>query len=347
MNNIYNLTYEELITFFINHGEKKFRAEQVFEWLYRKRCTSFDEMTNLSIKTIALLKEHFSFNFLNLKEKYQSNDGTVKFLFELNDGNLIETVLMHHPYGYSVCITSEVGCKMGCIFCASGELGFVRCLELDEMVLQILQVDNFLKEKDARISNIVVMGIGEPFDNYDNLMRFLSVVNYPKGLEIGARHITVSTSGIVPKIREFAETPLQVNLAISLHAPNNALRSKMMKINNKYPIEEVMAAVKYYLEKTNRRITFEYILIKDLNDSLNEAKELVKLLKGINCYVNLIPYNKVWTKSLDATDHLSAEAFLSYLMERGITTTLRIEKGADVNAACGQLRAKRMVQDAR
>ena len=347
MNNIYNLTYEELITFFINHGEKKFRAEQVFEWLYRKRCTSFDEMTNLSIKTIALLKEHFSFNFLNLKEKYQSNDGTVKFLFELNDGNLIETVLMHHPYGYSVCITSEVGCKMGCIFCASGELGFVRCLELDEMVLQILQVDNFLKEKDARISNIVVMGIGEPFDNYDNLMRFLSVVNYPKGLEIGSRHITVSTSGIVPKIREFAETPLQVNLAISLHAPNNALRSKMMKINNKYPIEEVMAAVKYYLEKTNRRITFEYILIKDLNDSLNEAKELVKLLKGINCYVNLIPYNKVWTKSLDATDHLSAEAFLSYLMERGITTTLRIEKGADVNAACGQLRAKRMVQDAR
>ena len=347
MNNIYNLTYEELITFFINHGEKKFRAEQVFEWLYRKRCTSFDEMTNLSIKTIALLKEHFSFNFLNLKEKYQSNDGTVKFLFELNDGNLIETVLMHHPYGYSVCITSEVGCKMGCIFCASGELGFVRCLELDEMVLQILQVDNFLKEKDARISNIVVMGIGEPFDNYDNLMRFLSVVNYPKGLEIGARHITVSTSGIVPKIREFAETPLQVNLAISLHAPNNDLRSKMMKINNKYPIEEVMAAVKYYLEKTNRRITFEYILIKGLNDSLNEAKELVKLLKGINCYVNLIPYNKVWTKSLDATDHLNAEAFLSYLMERGITTTLRIEKGADVNAACGQLRAKRMVQDAR
>lgn len=345
MNNIYNITLNELEEFFINNGEKKFKAQQVFEWLYRMRIKTFDEMTNLSKKQIELLKEHFEIKELTLKEKYMSKDGTVKFLFSLDDGNLIESVLMKHPYGNSVCITSEVGCKMGCIFCASGELGFVRKLTLAEMVLQVLMVDNYLKETNDHLSNIVVMGIGEPFDNYETLIKFLYLVNYPKGLEIGARHITVSTSGIVPKIREFAEIDLQINLAISLHAPNNELRNKLMKINKTYPIEEVIDAVKYYLTKTNRRITFEYILIKGINDSMECAKELVKLLRGINCYVNLIPYNKVWTKDLDTTDHLSAEAFLSYLIQKGITTTLRIEKGSDVNAACGQLRAKRMVNN--
>lgn len=345
MKNIYDLTLDELIEFFLTHNEKKFKAEQVFEWLYRKRVKSFDEMTNLSKNQIALLKDNFEIKELLLKEKYLSKDGTVKFLFELNDGNLIESVLMKHPYGYSVCITSEVGCKMGCIFCASGELGFIRQLTLAEMVLQVVQVDNYLKEKDEHLSNIVVMGIGEPFDNYETLIKFLYVVNYPKGLEIGARHITVSTSGIVPKIKEFAEVDLQINLAVSLHAPNDELRSQMMKINKTYPLAELMEAIRYYLSKTNRRITFEYILIKGLNDSLMHAKELAKLLKGINCYVNLIPYNKVWTKSLDTTDHTSAEEFLTYLVSKDITTTLRIEKGNDVNAACGQLRAKRMVNN--
>ena len=340
MRNIYDLSKEELENYFESIGDKKFRAVQILEWLYRKKVTSFDEMTNLSKLAIQTLKDNFIIEGLNLKTKFVSNDGTIKFLFELNDGNLIETVLMRHNYGNSVCVTSQVGCNMGCSFCASGELGKVRNLSLAEMALQVLYVDNYLSLEDQRVSNIVVMGIGEPFDNYETLLKFLTVVNYPKGLEIGARHITVSTCGIVPKIYEFAEFPLQINLAVSLHAPTNELRSKMMKINKVYKIEELIEALKYYLDKTNRRITFEYILIKGVNDKDQDALDLIKLVRNINCYVNLIPYNEVITNPYKASSHERCEEFFEILRKHGVNATLRMEHGNDVAAACGQLRAQ-------
>lgn len=342
MRNIYNLTHEELENYFTSKGEKKFRATQIFEWLYRNRVDSFDQMTNVAKKTIEELKTDFYFGSLEIALKQVSLDGTTKYLFRLNDGKLIETVLMRHNYGNSICVTTEVGCNMGCSFCASGELGKVRNLELAELVEQVLMVQKDLDKVYERISNIVVMGIGEPFDNYDNVLKFLKVVNFPKGLEIGARHITVSTCGIVPKIKEFASFELQVNLAISLHAPNNNLRSKIMKINKVYPIEEIMDAVKYYLEKTNRRVTFEYILLKDVNDSIQCAKELSHLIKGMNAYVNLIPYNEVTTKSYRKVTRETAEQFFKILDDNHIQATLRMEHGADIDAACGQLRAKKM-----
>ena len=340
MRNIYDLSKEELENYFESIGDKKFRAVQILEWLYRKKATSFDEMTNLSKLAIQTLKDNFIIEGLNLKTKFVSSDGTIKFLFELNDGNLIETVLMRHNYGNSVCVTSQVGCNMGCSFCASGELGKVRNLTLAEMALQVLYVDNYLNVENQRVSNIVVMGIGEPFDNYETLLKFLTIVNYPKGLEIGARHITVSTCGIVPKIYEFAEFPLQINLAVSLHAPTNELRSKMMKINKVYKIEELIAALKYYLDKTNRRITFEYILIKGVNDRDQDALDLIKLVKNVNCYVNLIPYNEVITNPYKASSHERCEEFFEILRKHGVNATLRMEHGNDVAAACGQLRAQ-------
>ena len=345
MNSIYNYTLDELGNYFISIGDKKFRAIQIFEWLYRNRVNSFDEMTNLSKKVIEHLKENFKMELLTLERLQVSSDGTRKYLFKLSDGHFIESVLMRHNYGNSICVTSEVGCNMGCAFCASGELGCVRRLTLEEMVLQVLTVQKDLDKEENRITNVVVMGIGEPFDNYDVLLKFLTVINYAKGLEIGARHITVSTCGIVPKIKEFAEFPLQINLALSLHAPNNDLRNRLMKINKAYPIEEVMDAIKYYYEKTNRRVTFEYILLHGINDTASCAKELIKLIRGMNVYVNLIPYNEVTTKPFKTTPHDEAEAFFSILHKAGINVTLRMEHGSDIDAACGQLRAKRMRED--
>ena len=340
MNSIYNYTLEELGAYFESIGDKKYRATQVFEWLYRNRVSDFDQMTNLSKKGLSVLKEEFTIDRLKIVRLQKSSDGTRKYLFELSDGKMVESVLMRHNYGNSICISTQVGCNMGCAFCASGELGKVRNLELSEMVLQVLMVQIDLDQDNERISNIVVMGTGEPFDNYQNLLRFLSVVNYPKGLEIGARHITVSTCGIVPKILEFAEFPLQINLAISLHAPNDEIRNDIMKINRKYKINDVMEAVNTYLEKTNRRVTFEYILIGGVNDSLDNAEELAKLLKNTLCYVNLIPYNEVSTKPFKKTTHEQAEKFFSVLRKKGINATLRMEHGADIDSACGQLRAK-------
>ena len=342
MQSIFNFTLEELTEYFLSVGETKYRATQVFEWLYRKRVDSFDEMSNLSKKTIAMLKENFTIDKLKVRTCQISEDGTRKYLFELKDGNLIETVLMRHNYGNSICVTSEVGCNMGCAFCASGELGCVKRLSLAEMVLQVLEVQKDLDKTFERVTNIVVMGIGEPFDNYDTVLKFLRVVNYSKGLEIGARHITVSTCGIAPKIREFADFDLQINLALSLHAPNNELRSQLMKINKAYPLEVVIDALKYYYEKTNRRIKFEYILLRGVNDTLEHAKQLVELIKGMNAYVNLIPYNEVTTKPFKQTTKEDAQRFFEYLHSHGIQTTLRMEHGADIDAACGQLRAKAM-----
>lgn len=342
MQNIYNFTLEELENYFLNIGEKKFRATQVFEWLYRMRINSFSEMTNISKKVITTLEENFILEKLETVTKQVSSDGTTKYLFKLSDGKLIETVLMRHNYGNSICVTTQVGCNMGCSFCASGELGKVRNLNLGELVEQVLEVQKDLDKNYEKVTNIVVMGIGEPFDNYDNVTKFLKIVNYPKGLEIGARHITVSTCGIVPKIYEFSNFDLQVNLAISLHAPNDELRSKIMKINNAYQIKDVMDAVKDYISKTNRRVTFEYILLKDVNDSIKNAKELVKLIKGMNAYVNLIPYNEVITKPYKRVTKEQAEAFYKVLDTNHIQATLRMEHGADIDAACGQLRAKKI-----
>lgn len=343
--NIYDYTLEELQAYFIQKGEKPFRATQVFEWLYRMRVDSFEQMTNISKSTIALLKAEYSIVPLKVVTKQVSKDGTIKYLFSLQDQKLIETVLMKHNYGMSVCVTSEVGCNMGCVFCASGELGKVRNLTLGEMVQQVLMVQKDLDEKMMRISNIVVMGIGEPFDNYDTVLRFLRVVNYAKGLEIGARHITVSTCGLVPKIKDFATFDLQVNLAISLHAPNDQIRNQLMKINKRYPIDEILQAVKEYVNKTNRRITFEYILLKGINDSKECAVELAGKVKDINCYVNLIPYNEVSTKPYQKTSKEDAEQFFSILHSKGINATLRMEHGSDISAACGQLRAKKIIEE--
>lgn len=345
MNSIYNYTLSKLMEYFTSIGDKPFRATQVFEWLYRQKIKSFDEMTNISPKTIANLKNDFVIDRLKLVTKEKSSDGTCKYLWELTDHRLIETVLMRHNYGNSVCVTSQVGCNMGCSFCASGELGKVRDLTLGEMILQVVQIDDDLRLGYERVSNIVVMGIGEPFDNYQTVLDFLTVANYPKGLEIGARHMTVSTCGIVPKIREFAKFDLQVNLALSLHAPNDELRSKLMKINKRYTLKEILEALNEYYEATNRRITFEYILLKDVNDSLKEAEELVNLIRGMNAYVNLIPYNEVSTKPYLSTTKESAERFYRYLTSRGINVTLRAAHGTDISAACGQLRAKKMAKE--
>ncbi len=342
MESIYNYTLEQLTEYLISIGEKPYRATQIYEWLYRGLVSSFEEMTNISPKLIVKLKEHFTFDQLKVVTKETAKDGTCKYLYELSDGRLIETVLMRHNYGNSVCVTSQVGCNMKCAFCASGELGKIRNLELHEMVLQVLHIQKELKEVFERVNNVVVMGIGEPFDNYDTVMNFLQVLNYPKGFEIGARHITVSTCGIVPKIKTFAKFPLQVNLALSLHAPNDELRDQIMPINKRYKLNEVLDALKYYYQETNRRITFEYILLRDINDTDQCANELVKLIKGMNAYVNLIPYNEVKTKPFKRTTKEQAEKFFSILHQNGINVTLRMEHGTEISAACGQLRAKKI-----
>src|SRR5690606_10533883 len=294
-NSIYGLTIDQLKEWFLENGQKKYRAEQVWDWLYIKRVAQFSEMNNLSKEVIQLLEENFAIRTLEEAVKQESADGTIKFLFRLQDGNLIETVLMRFKYGNSVCVTTQVGCNIGCSFCASGLLAKSRDLNAGEIVEQIMQVQAHFdaQQKEERVSHIVVMGIGEPFDNYTNLMDFLHVVNSQKGLAIGARHITVSTSGIVPKIYDYADEGLQVNLAISIHAPTNELRSRIMKINKAYPVEKLMAAIDYYLEKSNRRITFEYIMLRDVNDHVEEANKLAKLLEDKRhlSYVNLIPYN--------------------------------------------------------
>lgn len=339
MESIYGYTEEMLKEYLVSKGEKPFRASQIIEWLYRHKIESFDEMTNVKKSFIEELKKDFTLDKLELVTSQKSFDGTQKFLFRLSDGNLIETVLMNHDYGYSICVTTEVGCNMGCMFCASGMKKKLRNLEASEIVLQVLTVS---KLAEVRVSHVVVMGIGEPFDNYDNVIKFIKILNYPLGLEIGARHITVSTCGLVEKIREYSDFDLQVNLAISLHAPNNDIRNQIMPINRAYPIEELIEAIEYYIEKTNRRVTIEYILIKDLNDTKECANELADLLHGLNVYVNLIPYNEVKEKPFKRSSKDSMVAFFDVLKKRRINVQLRKEQGGDIDAACGQLRSKHM-----
>ncbi|MBP2099441.1 23S rRNA (adenine(2503)-C(2))-methyltransferase RlmN [Enterococcus rivorum] len=347
---IYGLTKEELIEWFIEHGEKKFRATQVWEWLYIKRVNSFEEMTNLSKITIDLLEENFIINPLKQVIIQEAKDGTVKYLFQLPDKNMIETVLMRQEYGMSVCVTTQVGCNIGCTFCASGLLKKQRDLTAGEIVAQIMLVQRYFDErgKDERVSHIVVMGIGEPFDNYNNLMDFLHIINDAKGLAIGARHITVSTSGLVPKIKEFAKNGLQVNLAISLHAPNNEVRTSIMRINRSFPIEKLMEAVDEYLEKTNRRITFEYIMLKGVNDRPEHAQQLADLLKDKKklAYVNLIPYNPVSEHDqYSRSKREDVMKFYDILKKNGVNCVIRKEHGTDIDAACGQLRSKQMKKE--
>ncbi|MRG87852.1 23S rRNA (adenine(2503)-C(2))-methyltransferase RlmN [Salinibacillus xinjiangensis] len=344
---IYGLTFDQLTAWLVEHGQKKFRAKQVWDWLYQKRVKSFQDMQNLNKDCIDLLDEHFEVQTLDIEIQQKSEDGTVKFLFKLQDGNLIETVLMRHNYGLSVCVTTQVGCNIGCTFCASGILKKNRDLSSGEIVEQIMNVQHYLdsKGKDERVSHIVVMGIGEPFDNFDNLVDFLRVVNDQQGLSIGARHITVSTSGLANKIYDFADLGLQVNLAISIHAPNNDLRTQIMKINRAFPIEKLMDAIDYYLEKTNRRITFEYILLKDVNDHKQEAIQLAQLLRDKRhlSYVNLIPYNPVSEHNQYQRSELEAiKTFYDTLKSRGINCGVRLEQGTDIDAACGQLRSKQI-----
>lgn len=335
MNSIYGYTLEKLENYLLENNYKKYVAAQIYDWLYKKRVSSFDEMTNIKKELLEKLKNDFSIEKLEILTKQEDVD-VVKYLFKLHDGNKIEAVLMHHDYGESLCVSSQVGCNMGCAFCESGRLKKVRNLETAEIVLQILMIEQDL---NLRITHIVLMGIGEPFDNYDNVVDFFKVVNDPKGIELGSRHITVSTSGIVPKIREFSNLDKQVNLAISLHAPNNEIRNKIMNINKAYPIEQLIDAVREYVNKTNRRVTFEYIMLKDVNDSVECAIELSKLLKGINCYVNMIPYNETSHIDFKKSDKETIMKFYDTLKKNNVNVTVRKEFGSKVSAACGQLRS--------
>ena len=337
--NIKNYTLDELKEQLKNIGEKPFRAEQIFKWLYEQKVESFDEMTNLSIELREKLKSNFSLGLFKIEKKLVSKDGTKKYLFNIQDENenLIETVLMQYHHGFTVCVSSQIGCRMGCKFCASTGIPFERNLQPGEIIQQILSIE---KDSDIRISNIVFMGVGEPFDNYDNVMKSIDIINHPKGLNIGARHISISTSGLVPYIYKLADEKRQCTLSISLHSSNNETRSSMMPVNNAYPIEELMKACKYYIEKTNKRISFEYALAKDNNDNLNDAKELVKLLKGMLAHVNLIPINKIESGIYTKSDNNNIIKFRDYLNNNGITATIRRELGDDIEAACGQLRRK-------
>lgn len=335
--NIYDETLEELEEYFLSIEEKKFKAKQLFKWLYQKKITSYEEITDIKKEVLTKLKEDLPLKKLDLS-KIERDKDVNKYLFKLEDNEYIEAVLMKHDYGNSICISSEVGCNMGCKFCESGRRKKVRNLKTGEMVTQILMVEEDLKEK---ISHVVIMGIGEPFDNYQNVMNFIKIINSSFGLQIGSRHITISTCGIVPKIYEFMEFPYQVNLAISLHAPNNEIREKIMPINKIYPIEEIITAIKKYIEKTNRRVTFEYIMLKDINDSVECANLLSTLLKGINCYVNIIPYNETENISFKRSEVFQIMKFYDILKKNKISVTIRREFGSKISAACGQLRSKK------
>ncbi len=336
MKNIYGLTIEELEKVFIDLGSKKFHADQMFSWLYEKDIDSYDEVTNIKKELLAEINKVYSIEKLKIVRVERDVDVS-KYLFELADGEHIEAVLMRHDYGNSVCVSSEVGCNMGCRFCESGRRKKVRNLETYEMVLQILQISRDLGE---RVSHVVVMGIGEPFDNYDNVINFLKIINHPKGLAIGARHITVSTCGLVPKIEEFSKLDLQFNFAVSLHGPTNEVRDQIMPINKAYPIEELMGALKKYYNRTNRRITFEYVMLDGINDTVECANKLSELVKDLNCYVNLIPYNETHNIKFKRSSTIQIMRFYDILKKNKISVTIRREFGGNISAACGQLRSK-------
>ena len=335
MRSIFDYKLEDLEEYFESIGEKKFKARQIYEWIYKKHIYDFYEMSNISKSLQEKLNNDFSTDLLEIKT-VQKSKLTNKYLFKLDDDNYIEAVLMKHDYGNSICVSSQVGCNMGCSFCESGRLKKIRDLTTAEMVRQIIMIQEDIQE---RIDSVVVMGIGEPFDNYDNVMNFVRIINSPYGIEIGARHITISTSGLVPMIKKYADENIQTNLAISLHAPNDELRSKLMKVNKAYPIKELMSAINEYIDKTNRRVTIEYLLLKDVNDSEKEANELAKLLKGKLVYVNLIPYNETSHIEYKTSPNENVMKFYDILKKNNINVTVRMKFGDEIDAACGQLRA--------
>lgn len=339
MLNLYNYSLKQLQELLVNkYHQKPFRATQLFTWIYLKGVTDFDLMTDIAKDFREILKKDFCLIKPTIHTKEVSADGTIKFLVKLSDDNLVETVIMPYRYGNVLCVSSQVGCNMGCAFCASGLLKKKRNLETCEMIGELLLANEILAPN--KISHIVVMGTGEPFDNYDNVMSFIRIINDPKAFEIGARHITVSTCGLPDKIRQYAKEGIQINLAISLHAPTNEIRNRLMKINQRYPLEELIAATKDYIKEADRRVTFEYILLKDVNDRKEDAVALAKLIKGILAYVNLIPYNEVKENEFKRSDKDRVHEFLDWLTKLGVHAQIRKEFGSDISAACGQLRAK-------
>lgn len=333
---IKSLDYKELEESIREIGEKAFRAKQIYEWLHVKLVNEFDEMTNLSKSLREQLKEQYEIIHAEVVAKRTSKtDETSKFLFKLHDNRVIESVLMKYKHGNSVCVSSQVGCRMGCRFCASTIGGLERNLTVSEMLDQIYQIQRITGE---RVSNVVVMGSGEPFDNYDTVLKFVRMLSDEHGLNISQRNITVSTCGLVDRIRQLAEEQLQITLAISLHAPNDSVRRELMPIANRYSIREIIDACNYYYEKTSRRITFEYSLVKDVNDSREYALELVKVVRGLNCHVNLIPVNPIKERNYTHSDVSFIQNFKNILEKNRINVTIRREMGADIDAACGQLR---------
>lgn len=332
---IKSLYIEEIEGMLKEMGEPKFRAKQIFSWLHAKKAKTFDEMTNLSKPLREKLGEKFKISNVKILEKLVSSDGTTKYLFSLDDGNVIESVLMRYSYGNAVCVSTQVGCRMGCGFCASTLNGLERNLEAGEILSQIYEIS---RDIDERISSVVLMGSGEPLDNYDNVIRFIRLLNSRDGADIGQRHITLSTCGLAEKIDKLRRENLQITLAISLHAPNDEIRGKTMPVSRKYDMETLLSACRRYSEETKRRITFEYALIRGVNDSAACAKELASKLKGMLCHVNLIPVNDVKEREYVHSSEEQIKSFASILMGRGIETTIRRKLGSDINAACGQLR---------
>lgn len=332
---ILSLSLTELETELTSIGEKKFRAKQIFNWLHQKKVTSFDDMKNISKDLRTKLDDIFIiYNLVPERVLKSKLDGTIKYLYRLQDGNHVETVLMEYSYGTSICVSTQVGCKMGCNFCASTIAGFRRNLEPSEILLQIYESE---RNSGRKISSVVLMGIGEPLDNFDNVLKFLDLISSPYGNGLSLRHVTVSTCGIVPKIYELSKLKLGLTLAISLHASDNTSRSKTMPINNRYHIEDLISACKDYVSKTGRRITFEYAIIDGVNSSFDDAKRLSNLIKGINCHVNLIPVNKVAERNY-STQMKTVQSFKDALEKFGVNATIRRTLGSDINASCGQLR---------
>ena len=347
--NLYGKTLAQLEELMIQEGQKAFRARQIYKWIYEKNVTDFSQMSDISLKFISVLNEKYCLEKPKIYLRQDSVDKTVKLLLEMQDGAKVETVLMRYNYGNVACVSSQVGCNMGCSFCASGLLKKVRNLTSEEMIGEVLVLNDLLRQENNSklVTHVVVMGTGEPFDNYNNVMDFVRILNDQRGLAIGARHITVSTCGIPDKIRAYGKEGLQINLAISLHAPNNKIRDSIMKINKAYPLEEIILAVKDYIESSSRRVTYEYILLKGINDSIENADELTKLIAPTFAYVNLIPYNEVAENGYKRADNKSVKAFMDRLIKNGVNVTIRKEFGSDIDAACGQLRAKneRMIKN--
>ncbi|MDO5555763.1 MAG: 23S rRNA (adenine(2503)-C(2))-methyltransferase RlmN [Clostridia bacterium] len=335
--NIKDYNLDELKQALIKLGEKPYRAEQIFKWIFVENVISFDEMTNLSLELRNKLNQNFDLHVFKILQKQESKDGTKKYLFDVLDENAIETVLMEYKHGRTICVSSQIGCRMGCRFCASTGIKFSRNLSSGEIIEQLLAIQ---RDENIKISNLVFMGIGEPLDNYNNVINAIKILNNQKGINMGARHISVSTSGLVPKIYDLADENMQCTLSVSLHSANNETRSKMMPINKTYDIQELIKACKYYIQKTNRRVSFEYALAKDNNDNLGDAKELVNLLKGMLCHVNLIPINKIENGNYIKSTNENIINFRDYLNQKGIVATIRRELGSDIDAACGQLRKK-------